>query len=181
MTDAVDYTPYHENFECSDGQISGEATPIYIYWENALLRIRRYNPDIKLILLLRDPAERAFSQYVMEKKRARENLPFYMAVRLEKIRRLINPETKFKKHRVFSYQDRGFYSRQVRKLFDLFPREQIFILKSEDLLNKHSETLFKIFTFLDVVPNVRIEQKIVFSNHHSGLEKRERRRRHSHI
>ncbi len=58
------YGPYHRNFpRWREGQVRGEATPIYIYWPEALERIRTYNPDIKLILLLRDPIERTYSAW----------------------------------------------------------------------------------------------------------------------
>ena len=59
------YGQYHRNFpRWRQGQVRGEATPIYIYWPEALERIRAYNPDIKLILLLRDPIERTYSGLV---------------------------------------------------------------------------------------------------------------------
>ena len=51
---APDYAPYHALFGAPD-RCWGEATPIYLYWPNALERIRAYNPAMKLILLFRDP------------------------------------------------------------------------------------------------------------------------------
>lgn len=60
---APDYAAYHAQFPAFDGRPRGEATPIYIYWPHSLARIARYNPAMKLILLFRDPVERAWSQW----------------------------------------------------------------------------------------------------------------------
>src|SRR4051812_28315114 len=68
---APDYARYHALFS-NPGRTWGEATPIYIYWPNALERIRAYNPAMKLILLFRDPIARAWSQWKMEYARGNE-------------------------------------------------------------------------------------------------------------
>src|SRR5688500_16151686 len=52
---AADYGPYHAQFDWERPAIRGEATPIYAYWPDALERIARYNPAMRLVLLLRDP------------------------------------------------------------------------------------------------------------------------------
>ncbi|RYG21799.1 MAG: sulfotransferase, partial [Burkholderiales bacterium] len=59
-----DYGPYHAQFETADPiALRGEATPIYLYWPHSLERIAAYNPDIRLIVMLRDPVERAWSHW----------------------------------------------------------------------------------------------------------------------
>jgi hypothetical protein len=61
-----DEVPYHEAFSPTDpAQLLGESTPAYMYWTDALRRIWRYNPAMKLILLLRNPIERAYSHWNM--------------------------------------------------------------------------------------------------------------------
>jgi hypothetical protein len=58
---APDYDAFHARFApAGPGRISGEATPIYTYWPDSLERIRAYNPEMKLILLFRDPIARAW-------------------------------------------------------------------------------------------------------------------------
>ena len=61
-----DYAPYHALFDAPDGRLRGEATPIYLYWPKVLERICAYNPAMKLIVVLRDPVERAWSHWRME-------------------------------------------------------------------------------------------------------------------
>ena len=54
-----DYRAYHARFEAPAGRPCGEATPIYVYWPNALERVAAYNPAMRFIVTLRDPVERA--------------------------------------------------------------------------------------------------------------------------
>src|SRR4051795_9448938 len=69
------YRKYHANFRPGPGhRVTGEATPIYMYWDAAPARIWSYNPAMKWILVLRNPVERAFSAWNMETKRGAENV-----------------------------------------------------------------------------------------------------------
>src|SRR5205085_460923 len=66
----VSYEPLEEMFRPARvGSIAGENTPIYLYWRPALPRIRDYNPAMKFIVILRNPIERAFSQWNMQRTR----------------------------------------------------------------------------------------------------------------
>jgi hypothetical protein len=62
-------------------KLIGEATPIYMYWKEAPERIREYNAKMKLIILLRNPIDRAYSHWNMERSRKLETLPFFDAVK----------------------------------------------------------------------------------------------------
>src|SRR6476660_7268349 len=77
------YNLYHRYFPCMLGKIIlGEATPGYIYWPEALKRIKVYNPDMRLIFLFRDPIERAYSSWCHNKRAGRrEPLTFAEAIR----------------------------------------------------------------------------------------------------
>ncbi|MCR5877530.1 sulfotransferase domain-containing protein [Phenylobacterium sp. J367] len=69
-----DYGAYHAHWDAPpDGRPRGEATPIYVYWPNSLERIAAYNPAMKLIVLLRDPVQRAWSHWRMEYARGRRD------------------------------------------------------------------------------------------------------------
>ena len=120
---------------------------MYMYWESAPYRIWSYNPEMKWILVLRNPVERAFSAWNMEKERGAEPFSFEDAVAKEasRCRRALPLQ-----HRVFSYIDRGFYAHQVRRIFNIFSPARCLILLNEDLKNNHSETMRKVFNFLDV-------------------------------
>src|SRR5256885_16741616 len=79
-----DHKKYHANFRPSPGQrVIGEATPIYMYWNAAPSRIHAYNPEMKWILTLRNPVERAFSAWNMERNRGADPLPFSEAIEKE--------------------------------------------------------------------------------------------------
>jgi len=162
-----DYDKYHRHFKYAKNKtIWGEATPIYMYWHRAARRIKKYNPNIKLILILRNPIERAYSHYMMEKKRNFESWPFSRAIRLEKLRCI----SKFpRQHRVFSYVDRGFYSKQINKLFKYFSPSQILFLKTEDLKYEHRATIDRVCEFLCIDKLESTVGELIFSNKYKPM------------
>ena len=145
-----DYGDYHARFDWERPAIRGEATPIYAYWPAALERIAAYNPAIKLVLMLRDPVERAWSHWRMEQGRGAETKPFAWCVR-EGRQRLFAAEP-WGHHREYSYVERGFYGDQVERLFALFPREQVLLLQAEDLRRDPQAVLGRLNAFLDAPP-----------------------------
>lgn len=144
------YSGYHACFTAAPaGCLLGEATPIYSYWWPAMARIWAYNSSIRLILCLRNPVERAYSHWAMETGRAWDAVSFAEAIASEQERcRSALPE----QHRVFSYISRGFYSEQLRRLWNFFPQEQTLILRQEQLLEDPSSTLAAVHQFLGVDP-----------------------------
>jgi hypothetical protein len=75
------YELYHAAFAVEPShRLLGEATPVYMYWEPALSRIREYNPAMKLILILRNPITRAYSHWNHERPAGREALSFREAL-----------------------------------------------------------------------------------------------------
>jgi hypothetical protein len=145
-----DYAAYHAQFDDPSGRPSGEATPIYLYWPNCLERIAAYNPAMRLILALRDPVERAWSHWRMEYARGAEALPFARAVREGRMRLFDGEPWGF--HREWSYVERGFYGEQIERLFAIFPREQVLILKSEDLRADPGPAMAKLRAFIGLPP-----------------------------
>src|SRR6202008_942129 len=128
---APDSRAYHAQFDpalftTASGRICGEATPIYLYWPNALERIAAYNPAMRLIVTLRDPVQRAWSHWRMEYARGAEREPFGWCIRQGR-QRLFDarpPVAPWGHHREFSYVERGFYGEQVGRLFSPFPHAQ---------------------------------------------------------
>mgnify|MGYP001556542574 CR=1 FL=1 len=145
-----DYVAYHASFAPFDGRPRGEATPIYLYWPNSLARIAAYNPAMKLIVMLRDPVQRAWSHWKMEYARGAETRPFAWCIR-EGRQRLFDAEP-WGFHREASYVERGFYGEQIANLLDLFPREQLLTLRAEDLRAAPAATLAAVRAFLGVAP-----------------------------
>ena len=143
-----DYDDYHAGFDAPGGRPCGEATPIYLYWPQALERICAYNPAMRLVVALRDPVERAWSHWRMEYARGWETEPFAWCVRAGRAR-VDSPEAPGF-HRVFSYVERGFYAAQLEQLFAIFSPEQVLLLRSEDLDRQPNHTLGRICRFLGV-------------------------------
>ena len=126
---SVDYQLLHRHFpRLARSTIAGECTPSYLYWKPAAERIWNYNPQIKLLVLLRNPVERAFAHWNMQRFKGREPLDFFEAVKEEKSRIAGAPPSEARR---FAYVDRGFYAQQLERFFQFFPREQMMIIKFE--------------------------------------------------
>ncbi len=153
----VDYELLHKHFPALRlSTIAGECTPIYIYWKPAMERIWKYNPKIKLLIILRNPVDRAFAHWNMQRFKGREPLDFLQAVEEEKSRAR---EAAPLQSRRYSYVDRGLYAGQIDRAFQFFPREQVKIIKFEDFRDKNRKTLDEIFRFLGVKPLTWLRNK----------------------
>ncbi len=154
-----DYSIYHYYFSPKhSGQILGEVTPSYMFWQDAPRRIWEYNPDIKLIAILRNPIERAFSHWNMQYLRGKDTRSFWQAITQEtETCRMSLPF----QNRPFSYISRGFYSEQLRRLWLFFPQEQVLVLRNKELRQHPQQTLDRISTFLNIDPFPVIENKLV--------------------
>ena len=160
-----DYKKYHAKFRPKrQHHVIGETSPIYMYWETAPYRIWSYNPEMKWILILRNPVERAFSAWNMERKRSAEKLSFAEAVEKEPER---CREALPLQHRVYSYVDRGYYAHQLRRLFNIFGTEKCLVLLNEELRNDHQATLRRTFEFLGVDPSFVPPEASVFEQEYS--------------
>ena len=161
---------------CPEARLRGEATPIYLYFEETAAELARYNPDLKLVVLLRDPAERAVSHYYMEKGRGAETLPLWLALALEPLLLRLDrdPRGKDSATRVRSYRARGRYARQLENIYRRFPRRRVLVLRQEELADRHDAVLRRAFEFLGVDADVRVPPARVFeggSRHRHRLAK----------
>jgi len=157
---------YQKAFPNWQGQkIIGEATPIYMYLPFVAERIHRYNPQMKLIFLLRDPVERAISHYNMELGRGLEWLSLPMAIALEPYR-LRKDRHNFQEKsslRCHSYIDRGFYAQQIINMQQYFPTGQMLFIKTSDLWQQHQLVLQNIYNFLGLIDRTFMpKQELVF-------------------
>ena len=150
------YDDYHTHFDLfSNAKVRGEATPIYMFWPDSIERIRRYNPDLKLICILRNPSFRAFSHWRMECARNTEKLSFSDAIRIGRDR--ININEQFLRN--YSYVERGFYYQQAQRILDNFKRQQVFFITSDLLRQNSLLSLNRINDFIqaDHFSNVNLE------------------------
>jgi len=137
--------------------VTGEATPIYLFHPLAAERVHLKLPNIKLICILRDPVDRAYSHYQHEVRFGMESLSFEEALNQE-AERLEGEEIKVRKdpyYRPFrlahySYQARGFYLQQLQQWWKWFGKEQILVLFNEDLRRDYLSLLNRVFQFIGV-------------------------------
>lgn len=139
--------------------LTGEATPDYIFFEECAERVSKLVPQVKLIVLLREPAERSFSQYRYSFRRGFETLSFVDAIaaeeaRLSEARREAEAQqtsiTASVKYREFSYVKRSQYVEQIKAWQKYFSREQFLFLSSEEMDQSPEQTLSRILSFLDL-------------------------------
>ncbi|GHO91877.1 hypothetical protein KSF_019250 [Reticulibacter mediterranei] len=134
--------------------ITGEASPYYLFHPYVPQRVAQFLPEIKLIALLRNPIERAFSHYCWEVDWRNEHLSFEDALEQEEERMQGVIQTlaygKSFPHLHFSYISRGQYAEQLERWFVCFPREQILIIKSEDMYNNPAAIFTQTLDFLHI-------------------------------
>ena len=138
--------------------LTGEASPYYLFHPLAPHRISQSLPRVKLIVLLRNPVDRAYSHYWHEVRRGKETLSFEEAIEREPERlwgqreRLIFHDGAYYSatHQHFSYLARGIYVDQLSVWQRLFPKEQFLILRSEEFYADPATTLNRIFAFLNL-------------------------------
>jgi hypothetical protein len=145
--------------------VTGEASAYYIFHPHAPKRVAQTLPHVKLIVLLRNPVDRAYSQYNFEVELGRETLSFEDALKHEEERIAIEKEKILADERYvsfdhsrFSYLARGIYVDQLQAWMDFFPRGQFLLLKSEDFYIDPAATLVQVSEFLKL-PKLEIRER----------------------
>lgn len=131
---------YHNLFDDCDGRIAGEISNTYIFSPEVAERIYEYNPDMKIISILRDPVERAVSHYFFLIRNGEKFDGFHDAV-----------------NRYPDLLDRGLYYKHLRPFLDRFERENIFIRIFDELKDDSEKFASDVFDFLGVSP-MRIDK-----------------------
>lgn len=123
----------------------GEATTMYLWSSKAPQRIEHHLRDVKLIAILRDPVDRAYSNYLHLRQAKREPLASFSAAIQQEPQRIQDRWWPF-----WYYKDQGFYYRQLQRYYTLFDRDRIKIYLYEDLKTEPIKLLQDIFAFLEV-------------------------------
>jgi hypothetical protein len=149
--------------------ITGEASPYYIYHPHVPKRISKIIPDVKLLALLRNPIERAFSHYHHERSMGVEKMSFEDAIKEEpkrlkgELEKMLSDENYYSfNHQNFSYLDRGIYIDQLVRWEKFFPKKQILILSSEEFYSDPDKICKDVFDFLGL-PVINIKNKKTFN------------------
>ncbi len=130
---------YLQHFPDSDESLAvGEATPAYLYFPEVAERIATTLPDVRILILLRDPVERAHSHFWHNRSVGRERLDFADAIATEP-KRL----ARSRQHQArYSYLDRGRYGGQLENMLRFIPRERI-LVQTFDELTSDSTTVYR--------------------------------------
>ena len=153
---------YEAVFSKASNEIAiGEVSPQYFRCPNAARRIHEYAPNVKLVLSMRNPVDRAFSGFMMRTRRGEAVKGFYEE---------LTPQS--------SHVKEGFYYHRLKRYLDLFPREQIKIYIFEEFKKDATGTIVDLYSFLGVdttfqpdttvkynpgaVPKVRLLNKLFY-------------------
>ena len=129
--------------------ITGEDTPFYFWKKEVAERILSDMPETKLIVILRNPVDRAYSNYNLAVRENNEKLTFEEAIG-EEIEFLSKNSFRETVDRFRSYLTKGMYVNQIKPWLDIFSREQLHFLSTEQMKNEPCETLDLVFKFLSI-------------------------------
>ena len=143
------WVEYEELFAgARDERAVGEASTLYLAMPKSPTLIRESLPDARLVAILRDPVERAYSNFLEHVQEGRETeFDFLRAVELEGERRQKGWAPSW------SYTGLGYYGEQLDRYLAVFPREQLLVLLQEDLRADRAQLYRRIFAFLGVDPS----------------------------
>jgi len=141
----------------------GETSPDYLFDPRAPGRVHAFDPDMKLMAVLRDPVERAFSHWRMRRRHGTETLSFEDALDREEselpgeLEQLLHTDGYLDAPFSTSYVARGRYAEQLERWLAIFPGEQLLVLTSDELLTEPDETMSRVWRFLSI-PEWRSER-----------------------
>jgi len=163
-------TKYRMREDRFSGQryITGDGATDYLYSPKAPKRVRELLPDTKLLLALRNPVDRAYSHYQHIHRNGWEPLSFEDAIEQEEQRLQTDvPEDEYlPAFRRYGYVKKGLYADYLKNWLEIFPKEQIFILRSEDFFN--DEDALRVYCQVQEFLGLPIWKHIKFKNVNPG-------------
>ncbi len=153
---------YLEHFPGPGGGAThrGEASPYYLFCPDTPGRVHALLPDVRLIVMLRDPVTRAYSHFHHESRFGQEDRTFEEAIDAELRHAATDGEEPIHPRRdhadasrYLRYLARGLYAEQLERWFALFPREQILVLRSEDMFSDAAPVYADVLDWLGLPPH----------------------------
>jgi Sulfotransferase family len=149
----TNFDDYAALFEGATQKAIGEASVIYLYLADFTVgRIRGVLGGPKLLAILRNPIERAFSQYRMASREGAETLPTFaeaLAAEDDRVQAGLRP--------VVHYRRQSLYADKLQRFIDEFGRDQITVVTFDDFTAEPDRVLREVFTFLDVDPDFKVD------------------------
>jgi len=137
--------------------VTGEASTAYFIDPTVPEKVKKILPEVKLIAILRNPVDRAFSNYLGQLRVKNEKIPFEEAIEEEGRRRSIMVQKMINQNKgsISSnppYLYTGIYHLHIKKWLEFFPSEQIFVINSDEIKKEPVKILNQVFQFLDLDP-----------------------------
>lgn len=148
-TSITDRAAYERLFDAaSPSQPRGEASHTSLYWPAAAENIERLVPDARLVAILRNPVDRAYSEYMHFRRDGEEPIEDFAEALTAESERIDN-------HWAFGrYVDRGRYDEQLRRYIDRFDRDQLQVFLHEDLVEAPDALARRLFEHVGADPTV---------------------------
>lgn len=164
VPDSNNYQKLFSGADENQHKAVGEASPVYLYSEVAAKEIHKDIPDAKLIAILRDPVQRAYSDYLNMLRLGRDFCePFEKAVELED-KRIKNNWGPF-----YHYVSKGFYYNQLSRYLKFFDKDQIAVFTHKEFVENTGTVMKKIYAFLEVNPDFEFKNFKTYNR--SGVPK----------
>jgi len=144
-------------------KIVGEASHVYLSDPKAAPILKGLFPEAKFLIILRNPAERAYSLYLDMKNHGWEKIKSFQKALDKEMDRIDSVTFKHNNPQYFYnflYYHSGLFGEQIKRYFDLFDRAQFHILTLEHLKNNYTKCLDDIFDFLAVTKKIDIQEKV---------------------
>ena len=141
---------YHSFFPVSENKIYGEASVSYLFYKDVPKKIKDYNANAKIIVMLRNPVDRAFSHYLMD---------YRLGLSSNSFDQIIEKKLNNKKAHLYyqQYVELGLYYNQIKRYFDFFGKENICIIFFHDFKNNPEKEVKRVYNFLGLVKNYKSE------------------------
>lgn len=168
VTAISDATEYEKLFESAKSQkVIGESSPSYLWDAQTADRILEYDPSSRIIILLRNPIQRAFSHYLMDVREGIQRRSFAEALKIDQA----------STHKGWGishlYVELGMYCQQVQRYLDRFDKKQVLILFYEEFVADIPTTLSIIYKFLNV-DNISLPDETIKATHNAYAAPRHR-------
>ena len=134
---------YESLFVQKESVVYGEASVSYLFYENVAEDIKKYNPNAKIIIMLRNPIERAFSHYLMD---------YRLGLISDSFENVLAKISKHKNAHLFyqQYIEVSKYAKQIQRYLDFFKKENILFIDYEDFKKNVSKTVDQVYNFLNI-------------------------------
>ena len=134
---------YESLFTQKESVVYGDASVSYLFYDNVAKDIKNYNPNAKIIIMLRNPIERAFSHYLMDCR---------LGLISDSFENIISKKSKHKNAHLYyqQYIEVSKYANQIQRYLDLFDKENILLIDYEDFKKNVSDTVDQAYNFLDI-------------------------------